>query len=565
MTKSRIATSLLIGFAVALLVSVASLHAVERTASVVGVVELASGGPAVGAMVKLRNDAAGLTVSVISREQGRYNAPELPPGKYTIQAIGGGMKSDGMDGKDGAALDVSAGSNEAKPLVLRHRAEMVEAMPSSAWAALMPDGSARDVQGKELIISLCIHCHDTGLHNVVSRRMTRERWAAAVRMMEANVMGNTHPVQMTDEDREMILDYLAKYFGPDVPLFEPQRDDVKRVLARTWITGETAKSMTVEFDLPRGAGPHDVAIDPQGNAWVAESKPGVLGKLDPRTLTYTRVPIPGTKENKLKRSVSAAHALEIDPQGRLWVSDHRIPDPRAVMYDPNTKQFTFYPFPEAARAEDSTDVNTIRWHRDGTVWFTDLGGDQILKLNPATKEFTKFPVPSGKSHEIKAHPYGMAIDGDGWVWFAVFERDKMGRVDPRTGEVAEYPLPTSRSYPRRMGTDVEGNVWFGEYGSIGKLGMADRKTAKLTEFPTPTKYSGAYSVSVDKSRNLVWISELMADRIARFNPKTKTFVEYPLPTLYSSVRRIEADPSRPNRVWYAGNNVNKVGYLDVLE
>ena len=543
------------GLAVALGLSVVALLAVERTASVAGVVELASGGPAVGAMVKLRNDAAGLTVSVVSREQGRYRAPELPPGKYTIQAIGGGMKSD-----PGAALDVAAGTNEAKPLVLRHRAEMVEAMPSSAFAALMPDGQGKDAQAKELVISLCIHCHDTGLHNVVSRRMSRDRWAAAVRMMEANVMGNTHPVHLTDEERGVILDYLAKYFGPDVPPFDPERD-----LARTWITGEAAKSMVVEFTLPPRAGPHDVAVDAQGNAWVSESRPGVLGKLDPRTLTYTRVPIPGTKENTLKRSVSAAHALEIDPQGRLWTSDHRNPGPRAVMYDPKTEQFTFYPYPEAARAEDSADVNTIRHHRDGTVWFTDLGGDQILKLNPATKEFTKFAVPSGRNHHMKAHPYGMAIDGDGWVWFAVFETDKMGRIDPRTGEVAEYDLPTSRAYPRRMGTDVEGNVWFGEYGSVGKLGMADRKTAKLTEFPTPTKYSGAYSVSVDKSRNLVWISELMADRIARFNPKTKTFVEYPLPRLYSSIRRIEADPSRPNRVWYTGNNVNTVGYLDVLE
>jgi virginiamycin B lyase len=393
--------------------------------------------------------------------------------------------------------------------------------------------------------------------------MTRQRWAAAVRMMEANVMGNTHPLHLTDEERGVILDYLAKYFGPDVPPFDADRDDVKRELARTWITGEAAKSMVVEYDLPPSAGPHDVAVDAQGNAWVAESKPGYLGKFDPRTLEYTRVAIPGTKENTLQRSVSAAHALEVDPQGRLWMSDHRNPGPRAIMYDPRTEQFTFYPYPEAENAEDSADVNTIRHHRDGTVWFTDLGGDQILKLDPATKRFTKFPVPSGRNYHMKAHPYGMAIDGDGWVWFAVFETDKMGRIDPRTGEVAEYDLPTSRAYPRRMGTDAEGNVWFGEYGGIGKLGMADRQTAKLTEFPTPTKYSGAYSASVDQSRNLVWISELMADRIARFNPKTKTFVEYPLPTLFSSVRRIEADPSRPGRVWYTGNSTNRVGYLEV--
>ena len=551
---SRWARFTLIGLTASLAVVVVSLQAVERTATVAGVVELASGGPAVGAMVKVRNDELGLTVSVVSREQGRYRVPEIPPGRYTIEAIGGGMKSDA-----GATLDVSAGANDARPLVLRHRAEMVEAMPTSDWAALMPDGQGQDLQTKELIVSLCVHCHDTGLHNVVSRRMSRERWATAIRMMETNVFGNTHPLHLTEDERGVILDYLARYFGPDVPPFDPERD-----LARTWFTAEEAKSMVVEFDLPPNAGPHDVAVDAQGIAWVSESKQGMLGKFDPRTLTYTQIPIPGTKENLLPQSVSAAHALEVDPQGRLWMSDHRNPGPRVIVYDPRTEQFTFYLYPDAP-AGDSADVNTIRHHRDGTVWFTDLGGDQILRLNPATKEFTKFPVPSGRNYHMKAHPYGMAIDGDGWVWFAVFETDKMGRIDPRTGEVAEFDLATSRAYPRRMGTDTEGNVWFGMYGSVGKLGMADRQTARLTEYPTPTKYSGAYSVSVDKSRNLVWISELKADRIARFDPRTKTFVEYPMPTLFSSVRRIEADPSRPNRVWYTGNSTNRVGYLEVLE
>ena len=546
------------GLAVVLGISAAALQAVERTGALSGVVQTASGAPAVGAMVKVRNAAFGLTVSVISQEQGRYRVPELPPGTYTLHATGGGFASD-----PSTTVTVSAGTTEAKPLVLAARQKLVEAMTTAQFAALMPDApfdSRIGASPKELIISVCTHCHEDGMHKIVSRRMTRDLWATAVRMMEANVFGNTHPLHLTDTERQVILDYLAKYLGPDTPPLDPERD-----LARTWITGPAAKSMVVEYDLPPRAGPHDVAVDASGIAWVSESRPGVLGRFDPRTLTYTRVPIPGTKQNTLPRSVSAAHALEVDPQGRLWVSDHRTPGPRAILYDPKTEQFTFYPFPAAARAEDSADVNTIRHHADGTVWFTDLGGDQILRLNPATKEFTKYAVPSGRDHHMKAHPYGMAIDGGGWVWFAVFETDKMGRIDPRTGEVAEYGLATPRGYPRRMGTDAEGNVWFGIYGSVGKLGMADRHTAKITEYPTPTKYSGAYSVSVDKTRNLIWVSELMADRIARFDPKTKTFVEYPIPTFYSSVRRIEADPSRPNRVWYAGNGSNRVGYLDILE
>ncbi|OFW44371.1 MAG: hypothetical protein A3J28_13420 [Acidobacteria bacterium RIFCSPLOWO2_12_FULL_60_22] len=536
--------------AVLLAISIPSLYGAERSGSVSGVVQVSSGAPAVGAMVKVRNLGVGLTVSVISREDGRFTVPDLPAGSYTIQAMGGGFQSD-----PNAAVEVSAGQAGTKSLTLSHRQNWIEAMTSSQFAARMPEGD-----GKDLIVSLCTHCHKDGLYKIVSRRMNREDWGEALRKMETNVFGNTHPVELTDRDRKVILDYLAKYYGPDTPPLDPERD-----MAKTWITGAAAKNVVTEYDLPPGASPHDVAVDAQGICWVAESRPGVIGRLDPQTLTYTRIPIPETKANTEKRSVSAAHALALDEQGRLWLSDHRTPNPRAVQYDPKTGKFTFYPYPAPKRPEESADVNTIRIHPNGTVWFTDLGSDQILRLNPATKDFTQIPVPAGLRSKIKAHPYGMAIDGDGWIWFAEYETDKMGRIDAKSGEVTEYDLATPRAYPRRMGTDANGNVWFGEYGGVGKLGRVDRRTAKITEYPTPIKYSGAYSVSVDTKRNLIWVSELIADQIARFDPRTKTFVEYPLPTHYSSVRRIEADPSRPHRVWYSGNNTNKVGYLDVLE
>ena len=118
---------------------------------------------------------------------------------------------------------------------------------------------------------------------------------------------------------------------------------------------------------------------------------------------------------------------------------------------------------------------------------------------------------------------------------------------------------------RRMAADVDGNLWFGEFGGVGKLAMIDYRTAEITEYSLPTKYSGGYSVDVDRTRNLIWVNEMMADQIARFDPRTKTFVEYHIPSHYSSVRRIEVDPSRPNRVWYTAFYVDKVGYLDVLE
>src|SRR2546430_10876484 len=56
-----------------LFVFVLPLCAVERTGSISGVVMTSSDAPAVGAAVRVRNKDLGLTVSVISRDGGKYN------------------------------------------------------------------------------------------------------------------------------------------------------------------------------------------------------------------------------------------------------------------------------------------------------------------------------------------------------------------------------------------------------------------------------------------------------------------------------------------------------------
>ena len=37
------------------------------------------------------------------------------------------------------------------------------------------------------------------------------------------------------------------------------------------------------FDVPRGAGPHDVAPAPDGTVWYTAQRQGALGRLDPKT------------------------------------------------------------------------------------------------------------------------------------------------------------------------------------------------------------------------------------------------------------------------------------------
>lgn len=521
------------------MIPVRLLQGAESGGSIGGVVKNPSGEPAAGALVRVKSAERGLTRTVISQERGRYNASNLPPGKYTVQSVGGGLQSNGatveVDGNRSATLNLDL----TAPAEFKKTASMIE------FAAVMPEG-----EGKDTILSICTHCHMNGLQEILLSRKSREGWLESIAKMENRPYGFNESLRISERQREVVSDYLTKNYGPDAPPLDPGK------LPKTWVKGAAVKSVITEFSVTARAFPHDVAVDSKGVGWVSENRHGFLGRFDPNAHAYTRIPLPGGKSTPSPSSVA------VDLQDRVWVSDGN--NNRIVQYDPKTSAFTVYPIPAGPNGERKN-LNTIRFHPDGTVWATEIGANQILRLDPATKKVAEYPVPSGVLAKRNTLPYGMAIDGNKFLWFIESIAEKVGKVNPVTGEITEFEIPTKGAIPHRMAADADGNLWFGEAGGVGQLGMIDYRTGKITEYPTPTKYSGAYSIDVDRTRNLIWVDEMIADQIARFDPRTKNWVEYPVPTRYSSIRRIEVDPSRPNRVWFSGSHKDTVGYIDVIE
>jgi len=72
-------------------------QAADNRGVVAGVVNDAAGQPVAGAMVKLINADRHLTFMVVSQEQGRFEANDLPPGQYVAQGIGAGFVPDILD------------------------------------------------------------------------------------------------------------------------------------------------------------------------------------------------------------------------------------------------------------------------------------------------------------------------------------------------------------------------------------------------------------------------------------------------------------------------------------
>lgn len=543
---------------VAALMSSSRLPLIAQTTGLSGVVKDAEGHAVAGALVKVRSDVLGLAFMVVSQEEGQYRTPTLPRGSYTVQAFGVDAQGSSSD-----PIEIESGKPRKVDIVLSaplHVPAREKRLNDDDYTKLLPEGPA-----KRVVAGKCSFCHS--LLEVVSARKTAEKWKETYERMYDDLYGMRKPiVAQSNEDQEdaLVLDYLSKNFGPNAPpnpqvvsqwFLQPGGPaHANRNLPGILLKGESAKYVSMEFSVPSGSMPSGVAVDSQGIAWVTESKTGMLGRLDPNSLTYTRTASPAGISAEFRLD-----AVAIDPQEQVWLADDG-PNARILQFNPKSKAFNTYPLPQyrfPVPDEGWASIGSLRF-LNGAVWATGVTSQRILRLDPNTRRFLNYSVPRG------AAPEGLAVGGDGMPWYAARIANVVVKLDPGTGKQTRHDSPTLRSGLRGLAADGEGNLWAAATES-GRIVKVDYRTGAVTEYAPPTEDSGPYSIDVDRNRNLIWFSEIYADKIGRFDPARNAFVEFPHPVADSDVRRIEVDRSHPNRVWWASARGDKVGYIEVTE
>jgi virginiamycin B lyase len=544
MKRQTISTILTAGTA-AILLAAPSIAVAQERGSVQGVVNDSYGKPVAGAFVKLKNDERRLTFMVVSREQGQFEAKDLPPGKYRVQSVAGDQQSDWFEN-----VQVTTGGSAKVGMALtHHRGPM---LPPS-WPQRIPEAQVDkitldlpDGDGKALVAEKCASCHD--LRRVVVKRSNRDHWAHTVARMRTRMSVASIP-DLSEQETTKIVDYLVGHFN------EVQPYDPNSRLPTALPTGKAVAYRVVTYDLVNThAEPHDVASDPKGNAWVSE-RAGKLGRFNPTTLEFAEFDTPPGPASKDRQSLGNP---QIDSKGILWVADG--PNNRWLSYD--TANGKFLAFAWTGR-KGAAGGNSMALHPDGTIWATGAGRE-ARQLLPETAQFKFFEAPAAKQHRNPG-AYGIAVAGDGTVWFAEDEVDQMARVDTKTGKVDEFKIPYNEghAFPRRMNSDANGDLWVALW-KAGKLMKVDYKTNAMSIFSPPTPNGGTYSVVVDKKNNYIWASQHQVDMIARFDPKTAEWVEFALPDAESDPRRIDIDPTNPNRIFFSGNIPGRVGFIEVL-
>jgi virginiamycin B lyase len=269
------------------------------------------------------------------------------------------------------------------------------------------------------------------------------------------------------------------------------------------------------FDLPDGAGPHDVSPALDGTVWYTAQHQGALGILDPATGEVEQVPL---------GEGSAPHGVITGPDGKAWITDSG--QNAIVRFDPGSRKITVYPLPEDT---GYANLNTAAFDGAGVLWFTGQSGT-YGRLDPASGDMRVFEAPEGRG------PYGITATPVGDIYYASLAGSYVGHVDPKTGEATVIEPPTPDQGARRVWSDSEGNIWVSEWNS-GQVSRYAPASGEWRSWKLPGDDPQAYAVYVD-DQDIVWLSDFGANAVVRFDPRTETFTSFEGSAPGANVRQI---------------------------
>ena len=225
-----------------LFAGVHSVRAAEFDGSVQGVVKSASGQALPGAYVKLTNPQRRLTFMVVSHAQGRYTMNNLPPGDYTVQGIGNGLRSKltpvALTAGKPATADVALTDEQAE--VPNGWIRSPGRVAGNELDHELPPPNLPEGEGKAIMEAKCVQCHF--LHRPTQMRWTHDNWEQKIAWMRERIHDKPGAQDLTDQEAKIVVDYLAKNYSDTAPKADPKIAGLQKKLATAKKKLEDAKA-----------------------------------------------------------------------------------------------------------------------------------------------------------------------------------------------------------------------------------------------------------------------------------------------------------------------------------
>ena len=316
---------------------------------------------------------------------------------------------------------------------------------------------------------------------------------------------------------------------------------------------DTLPGYVAEYRTPGNCtSPNGITVDALGRVWFVEQNTSELAVFYPASHNFTEYQLPVVDP--------ITWSLTSTADGNIWVTDANSSE--IIRFDSGSSHFTQYRL-----NPNSFPMQVVRGP-DGAVWFSELYGHRIGRIQPDNGLVTEYPSPNNDTA-----PLGIAFDLNGTLWISMVSFNEsvpstLATLDPGKGVYHYFEMPTPISQPAGIAIDKSGKVWFAEHGP-SLLGRYDPATGQLNEMATSRKSGAATTLPywlVEDAAGDIWFNEHYANRIACLDPGKLTLTEYDIPSRVpsygniSNALTIAAGPS--GNLWFTELTASRVGLVN---
>jgi streptogramin lyase len=512
---SLMAATALLGFA-----------ATAGAATLTGTVKSADGKVMEGVMIRVTDEANGVSESVYTNPEGVYTLVTRMEGTLKLRARSPYYR----DARSTVELGgVARATEDVVMTKMTTDQEISDSLPAAYHFYSLPfeQGDDKNFNAYQFQRD-CLSCHQIG-NQFTRLPRTPESWAVTIQRMH-RMVGNFD--EKLRDQRSVIL---SKGF------------DGKPIKARPEfpIHEELQSAKVYEYMLTRAFVPHDSIVHPtNGLIYTVDQALDHMVVTDPITGQSEYILQAGGDGEKFHKDIPkkqvygefdpgtrhGPHSLDLGKDGKYYVTNtgtHSI-----GVFNPATNQWeASHMIPRETKAYYP---HTIRVDKKGYAWFTLAGSEKVGRLAPDNGEFSIIDLPDAEPGGIAGgtQPYGIDINPvDDTMWYGRLFADKIGFVDAKTLKVTEYDSPIRG--PRRMRFDKDGVLWVSGYseGQLARVDVSKGFDAKVYDMPefAPGMRPAPYALGVHPQSQDIWLNENMTDRIYRFIPKEERWVVYPVP------------------------------------
>ena len=246
-------------------------------------------------------------------------------------------------------------------------------------------------------------------------------------------------------------------------------------------------------------------------------------------------------EYDLPRETIEPHDVIVDRQGMVWFSS--FGEQNLGKLDPHTGKLTEFAIPEH-KPGFPTGLLGLRSDAEGNLWFGNMYQATIARFDPKTETFRFWPLEGEENIDAAqinmVSPQSAAVDGKVWAQNNGFAG--IHRLDVATGRIETFEPFKGMSGPHNIYDvipDSKNNIYFTDFRQR-HIGRLDARTGKIDLFETPTANSAPRRGWMD-AQDRLWFGEYRADRIGMFDTKKEEFKEWPIPPRWSSPYDVVVD------------------------